>query len=126
MICRVKTWRVYFLRIDILTSGLLFCLLEQKPKVYASNVKIRSFLSEHLPILNEKYWPTWWIWEGRLQSIMGLFQRISESEKIPYKRDIVTLNDGGELALDCLEPAQPPEGYTSNLKDQFQIGLHGS
>ena len=73
-------------------------------------MKLKSFLREHVPILNEKYWPAWFIWEGRLQSIMGLYQRLAEKNKITYQRDIISLPDGGQLALDCLEARLSREG----------------
>jgi abhydrolase domain-containing protein 1/3 len=52
--------------------------------------------------LKEKYWTSWFAWEGRLQSALGLNLRISRNERLPYRRDVLHLKDGGQLALDFL------------------------
>ena len=73
---------------------------------------MKSFLKNHMKILEDTYWPTCFYWEGRLQTILGLTKRVPNSVKLPYTREIFSLSDGGELALDTLEPKiQLPPGY---------------
>lgn len=55
-----------------------------------------------MPSLKEKYWPSWYSWEGRMQSALGLNLRISSSQRLPYRREILELKDGGQLAVDFL------------------------
>lgn len=55
-----------------------------------------------MPSLKDTYWPSWFSWEGRLQSALGLNLRIARTEKLPYRRQILQLQDGGQLAVDFL------------------------
>jgi len=75
--------------------------------VYTSNSNLREFLSNHVTSLNEKYFPNVFYWEGRLQSILGLSQRLPSSWKLKYTREIFRLGDGGEVALDYMPPQLP-------------------
>jgi abhydrolase domain-containing protein 1/3 len=78
------------------------CLIQQKPTIYTSNPKLKKFLDDYMPALKEKYWPSWFSWEGRLQSALGLNLRMSATVKLPYTREIISLKDGGQLGLDFL------------------------
>jgi predicted alpha/beta-fold hydrolase len=75
----------------------------QKPTLYAGNDKIRQFLEKHVKILEKPYKPSSLFWEGRLQTIFGLTNRISYPRRFPYTRELFTLADGGEVALDFAE-----------------------
>ncbi|XP_037073675.1 phospholipase ABHD3-like isoform X1 [Pollicipes pollicipes] len=61
--------------------------------------KFGRFLESHLSILQEKYWPTPWCLEARLQTILGSLFR-SQLPVIDYERELVDLPDGGVVALD--------------------------
>ncbi len=37
-----------------------------------------------------------------MQSALGLTLRISSSQRLPYRREILELKDGGQLAVDFL------------------------
>ncbi|ODN05211.1 Phospholipase ABHD3 [Orchesella cincta] len=74
----------------------------QKPTIFTGNLLLQKFLDDHMPSLKEKYWPSWYSWEGRLQSALGLNLRISSKETLPYRREILELKDGGQLAVDFL------------------------
>ncbi|CAL8148309.1 unnamed protein product [Orchesella dallaii] len=74
----------------------------QKPTIFTGNLLLQKFLDDHMPSLKEKYWPCWFSWEGRLQSALGLNLRISSKETLPYRREILELKDGGQLAVDFL------------------------
>ncbi len=66
----------------------------QKPRIHTSNNKIRKFIQDHMKTLEDKYYPSIYFWEGRLQSVMGLRLRLSPTFKLPYRREIVPLSDG--------------------------------
>jgi len=72
--------------------------------VTTGNKNLRKFLRTHVKAVNETYWPALFHWEGRLQSILGLTRRVTHPGKLPYERQIFDLADGGQLALDYLEP----------------------
>ncbi|ODM96292.1 Phospholipase ABHD3 [Orchesella cincta] len=81
----------------------------QKPQVFASSLKLRNFLDEHVQLLKERYWPSPLYAGGHLQTILGLSQRVTSPNKLPYRREIFTLSDGGEVALDYMEIEQKSE-----------------
>ncbi|VDM96855.1 unnamed protein product [Thelazia callipaeda] len=74
----------------------------QKPKLFVAKGSRLENLLQQLPCINKVFIPTWWCPFGSLQTIArGLFAYV----KYPaFKREIITLNDGGILALDWLEP----------------------
>ncbi|XP_067631455.1 protein ABHD1 isoform X2 [Eurosta solidaginis] len=49
-----------------------------------------------------KFWPTFWCVESRAQTVFASLLRSQILPNINYKREILTLNDGGEVALDWL------------------------
>lgn len=74
---------------------------------------MKNFLHEHVKTSEMTYWPSIFYWNGILQSILGLTKRISPKARLPYQREIVTLSDGGELALDFLDSTADTNGYNS-------------
>ncbi|GFS12709.1 abhydrolase domain-containing protein 3 [Elysia marginata] len=42
----------------------------QKPVIACGDAKLRQFLDAHCPIAKEKFWPTWWGFEGRVQTLL--------------------------------------------------------
>nr|CAD7461416.1 unnamed protein product [Timema tahoe] len=73
------------------------------PGLYCSEGKFRNFLLNHVPVIQERYWPTLWCFESRLQTIMASVIRSRLLPHIQMKREILRLNDGGEVGLDWLE-----------------------
>ena len=53
-----------------------------------------------LPVLREQYFPTFWCWESRLQSLVSTFVRNLLISDIKYRRQVFTFSDGGEVGLD--------------------------
>ncbi|XP_011494643.1 PREDICTED: abhydrolase domain-containing protein 3-like [Ceratosolen solmsi marchali] len=62
-----------------------------------------DFLSANLPILKSKFWPTLWCFESRAQTIFASVIRARILPHVKYRREILTLSDGGEVALDWAE-----------------------
>ena len=67
-------------------------------------MKLLKFLENHVTSINEIYFPNYLVWEGRLQSILGLSLRLPDSYFLPYNREIIKLKDGGEIGLDFIQP----------------------
>lgn len=106
---------------------MLYYLFEVvKKPIIATNPKgkFSEFIEKNMPLLKEKFWPTLWCIESRAQTIIASFVRVSFIPVISYKREILTLKDGGEVCLDCLEPK---EGSPSNTATIIVLpGLTGS
>lgn len=70
-----------------------------KPTLHCrSNTVFHSLLNK-LPLLQENYWPTFWCWESRLQTVMASFMRHT-LPNIEYKREVFIFSDGGQAVLD--------------------------
>jgi len=78
----------------------------QRPEVFAGSSKIKKFLDKHVKTLKEKFYPAPLLCEGRLQTMFGSKQRTTSPSKFEYSRELLTLSDGGEVALDYL-PVDP-------------------
>lgn len=63
----------------------------------------RDFLEENIPIVKNKFWPTLWCFESRAQTVMASILRSRYLPKVIYRREILELQDGGEVALDWAE-----------------------
>ena len=61
-------------------------------------------LIESLPITSEAYFPTFWCWESRIQSIVVACVRDLRLSRISYTRQMFTFKDGGEVGLDWAHP----------------------
>ncbi|XP_065218687.1 phospholipase ABHD3 [Planococcus citri] len=102
----VPRWFVY----SVLGSGFLayyYYKVVKPPVLQCSSAKYKFFLESNVPVVKEKFWPTVWCFESRLQTVLGsVFRGFPE---IPYNREILQLKDGGEVALDWLHPANDDE-----------------
>lgn len=53
----------WFFRVDFL----------QKPQLISGGKKFYQFLREHCPVVSETYYPTFWCWESRIQTLLRPF-----------------------------------------------------
>lgn len=71
-----------------------------KPVLYSKKSSNFRRLLESLPIMQEYYFPTFWCWESRVQSMVAAFVRNVRLPKLDYSRQMFTFSDGGEVGLD--------------------------
>jgi len=79
-----------------------------------------------LQLLQEEYWPTFWCWEARLQTVMASLLRHT-LPPIEYAREILTFSDGGQAVLDwkndTKDPLQPTvlilPGITGSSQSEY-------
>lgn len=88
--------------------GIGFCIyylweVVKTPLFVCGNGPFREFLEKHMPILESKFWPTLWCFESRAQTVFASILRSRILPPIPYRREILILSDGGEVALDWAE-----------------------
>ncbi|XP_058804046.1 phospholipase ABHD3-like [Phymastichus coffea] len=93
--------------------GIGFCAyyffeVVKTPILYCATGPFQDFLVENLPILKSKYWPTLWCFESRAQTIFACIVRARMLPSIKYRREMLTLSDGGEVALDWAEENSSP------------------
>ncbi|XP_050523517.1 phospholipase ABHD3 [Daktulosphaira vitifoliae] len=100
-----------------------YYLVVKKPKVYCKEGRFKTFIYQNMPVINKKYWPTFWCYEARLQSIVSGYIRSLTVPKIPFKRELLNLHDGGQVAIDWLEPAK--NANNNHFTILFLPGLTG-
>lgn len=82
-----------------------------KKPILACNSELSSFLERHCPIVTQKFWPTIWCIEARAQTV---FRSLIQSRPaVPYERELLTLSDGGQVALDWVYNESSPH-YTEH------------
>ncbi|XP_012527466.1 phospholipase ABHD3 [Monomorium pharaonis] len=79
------------------------CEVVKRPLLICANGPFRSFLEANIPLVQNKFWPTLWCFESRAQTIMASILRSRMLPRIEYRREIFSLSDGGEVALDWAE-----------------------
>ncbi|ESN91195.1 hypothetical protein HELRODRAFT_182167 [Helobdella robusta] len=99
----------------------------KRPQLHC-NDKFMKFVELHIPVLTEKFYPTIWCIEARCQTIIrSLFNRCTN---IIYNRELLSLPDGGVVALDWsvhfLEPANHNEGLSDRPTIIILPGLIGT
>ncbi|XP_068626380.1 phospholipase ABHD3 [Battus philenor] len=75
----------------------------KKPILICRKGEFRQLLEERVPILSEYYWPTPWCVESRLQTVLGSVLRSLLLPPLRFRREVLQLSDGGQVALDWLE-----------------------
>lgn len=75
----------------------------KRPYLAAREGPFKEFLKRKVPTIDTRYWPTFWCVESRAQTVFASILRSSTLPFMNYKREILTLKDGGEVALDWME-----------------------
>lgn len=60
----------------------------------------KKYLLDNVPMLQSRFWPTFWCFGSRVQTIIASIWRRAVLPKSSFRRELLTLKDGGELALD--------------------------
>jgi len=70
-----------------------------KPTLHCKTDNVLHSVLNKLPLLQENYWPTFWCWEARMQTVISKLIRRT-IPNIVYKREVFRFQDGGEAVLD--------------------------
>ena len=72
---------------------------------------INEFLQKNMQSFQRKYWPTFYLFSGSLQTLYFAIRHKLEKNDwgVKYERQLVKLKDGGQLSLDW---PIPPEKFT--------------
>ncbi|KAF8183942.1 Alpha/Beta hydrolase protein [Pholiota molesta] len=63
-------------------------------------VSIKTLLETHVPSLFKEYRPTWWLFNGHLQTAYCVGSTFSKQDSVAYHRTHLLLADGGTIGLD--------------------------
>nr|AAL28489.1 GM08242p [Drosophila melanogaster] len=75
----------------------------KRPIIACSDGPFKQYLIRKVPTLENKYWPTFWCVESRAQTVLASLLRSKSLPRVNYRREILSLKDGGEVALDWME-----------------------
>nr|CAG8436650.1 9338_t:CDS:2 [Entrophospora candida] len=71
------------------------------------SIKLYDYLKEKCPSLlgeEARYYPTFWIYNGHLQTAYAAFANFEDVHLIDYERKFVSTPDGGQIAVDWTPP----------------------
>lgn len=75
----------------------------QKPRFYCKDGKFRWFVLANVPMLYERYWPTFWCFGTHAQTVFSNALRSLVPMPV-YKREYIKMSDGGIVSLDWFDP----------------------
>ncbi|MBN3310957.1 ABHD3 Phospholipase, partial [Amia calva] len=73
----------------------------KKPQLVSGGKTFHQFLKEQCPVLSETYYPTFWCWEGRIQTLIRPF--ITAKPWVEYRNELLGMADGGQISLDWFD-----------------------
>uniref|UniRef100_W5M1C3 Phospholipase ABHD3 n=2 Tax=Lepisosteus oculatus TaxID=7918 RepID=W5M1C3_LEPOC len=73
----------------------------KKPQLVSGGETFCQFLQEHCPVVSETYYPTFWCWEGRIQTLLRPF--ITAKPWVEYRNELLKMADGGQISLDWFD-----------------------
>ena len=105
---QVLSYLRYFkepLALQVISGSLLiayatyYCVfVVRKPRIiFKSDSTFAQFLVKNCSVLSESYWPTFWCFGGRIQTVIGSV--LKSHPKVKFRRELVQIPDGGELYL---------------------------
>lgn len=102
-----------------------FAYVVKRPQIACGDKKLRQLITSHCSIASERFWPTWWCFESRFQTVLRAL--IQSSPKVDYEREQLVTPDKGEIFLDWVENDKNSK-YTSEERPTviFFPGLTGS
>ncbi|GJJ09411.1 hypothetical protein Clacol_003633 [Clathrus columnatus] len=72
-------------------------------------ISLREFIESKCPSIFKPFRPTWWLFNGHLQTIYCAVGNFSHVGQVRYERRYLSLLDGGTLGLDFTGPHQQDE-----------------
>ncbi|KDO35075.1 hypothetical protein SPRG_01139 [Saprolegnia parasitica CBS 223.65] len=95
-------------------------LCAKKPRLYKQDNPVTARLLAKCSLLLETYHPSWFLFNGHMQTILVAMG--CDAPQVKYKREILSLSDGGIVSLDW---AQHPNGDTYGHDHPTVLLLHG-
>uniref|UniRef100_G3PZ32 Phospholipase ABHD3 n=1 Tax=Gasterosteus aculeatus aculeatus TaxID=481459 RepID=G3PZ32_GASAC len=73
----------------------------KKPQLISGGKKFYHFLREQCPVVSETYYPTFWCWESRIQTLLRPF--VTAKPGVVYRNELIKGADGGQISLDWFD-----------------------
>ncbi|XP_050991955.1 phospholipase ABHD3 [Labeo rohita] len=78
----------------------------KKPILIAGGKKFHEFLRDKCPVVSETYYPTFWCWESRVQTLLRPF--VTAKPWVNYRNELIRAPDGGQISLDWFDNDDSP------------------
>ncbi|XP_066538060.1 phospholipase ABHD3 isoform X2 [Hoplias malabaricus] len=75
--------------------------IAKKPKLITGGKKFYEFLRDHCPVVTETYYPPFWCWESRAQTLLRPF--VTAKPWVTYRNELIRAPDGGQISLDWFD-----------------------
>ncbi|XP_069777819.1 phospholipase ABHD3 isoform X2 [Narcine bancroftii] len=72
--------------------------ISRKPQLITGSATLSRFLYRYCPVVAETYYPTFWCWEARVQTLLRPF--IAARPWVKYRNELIQTADGGHVSLD--------------------------
>ncbi|XP_064597254.1 phospholipase ABHD3-like [Liolophura sinensis] len=97
----------------------------RKPFIACRDDRLRKFLQRYCPAVNSKFWPTFWCFESRAQTVLRALWK--KRPKFTYQHEMLTTPDGGEIKLDWFHNEENSR-WEANVRPTVLLlpGLTGS
>ncbi|KAG7330637.1 hypothetical protein KOW79_006859 [Hemibagrus wyckioides] len=73
----------------------------KKPTLVSGGKKFYDFLKENCPVVTETYYPPFWCWESRVQTLLRPF--VTAKPWVSYRNELIRAPDGGQISLDWFD-----------------------
>ncbi|KAK2901394.1 hypothetical protein Q8A67_009509 [Cirrhinus molitorella] len=73
----------------------------KKPILISGGQKFHEFLRDKCPVVSETYYPTFWCWESRVQTLLRPF--VTAKPWVKYRNELIRAPDGGQISLDWFD-----------------------
>ncbi|XP_067887819.1 phospholipase ABHD3 isoform X4 [Heterodontus francisci] len=70
----------------------------KKPQLITGAATLSQFLQRYCPVVTETYYPTFWCWEARVQTLLRPI--ITTKPWVEYRNELIKTADGGHISLD--------------------------
>ncbi|XP_022180325.1 protein ABHD1-like isoform X1 [Myzus persicae] len=114
---------VIFTAAAFVIAGYFLALKTQSSMLFCKDGNFKQFLINKVPVVREKYLPSICGFNGYAHTVLATLFRDIITPTVVYDREMLTLNDGGELAIDWLYPKS--KGPQSLITVIILTGLTG-
>ncbi|MEQ2157637.1 Phospholipase abhd3 [Goodea atripinnis] len=73
----------------------------KKPQLISGGKTFCQFLKEQCPVVSETYYPTFWCWESRIQTLLRPF--VTAKPGVVYRNELIKAADGGQISVDWFD-----------------------
>ncbi|XP_059806675.1 phospholipase ABHD3 isoform X2 [Hypanus sabinus] len=70
----------------------------KKPQLITGSATLSEFLRRYCPVVTETYYPTFWCWESRVQTLLRPL--ITTKPWVEYRNELIKAADDGHISLD--------------------------